>query len=419
MAADSLKKLLHWLDKLWVRIAFIAVCSLLAIGVARLTDPLLPSGIKEVIGAGSVDDLLKIIANSMLAVTTFSLTVMVSVFRSASSQWTPRVHRLMMEDTVTQNTLATFIGAYIYALSSIILLRTQLFADDQVVVLFGFTLLVLVLIIIAIVRWVTHLQTLGSLIETCRRIEQKAQEAFQLRMEKPCLGGHLLKSLDDIPSEAVSITAQQTGYVQRIYEGAISAKAEELDLDVYLVAPIGRFVHHGDEIARIGKDSEEMIKCLYDNHQIGDLRSFDQDARFGLIVLGEIGSRALSPGINDPGTAIDVIGRMTRILQSYHSEMDNAEEDLPHPRLWAPAIDPADLIEDGFDPIARDGGAMVEVQLALHKALQGLANHDDDALSKAAKKAARIAYERAEKQLSHDNDLQRLREKVPAQLSSG
>ncbi|GFE64289.1 DUF2254 domain-containing protein [Litoreibacter roseus] len=416
---DTLKrKLIHYLDKLWVRITLIAILSLVAIGVARLLDPLLPNGIQEVLGAGSVGRLLEIIANSMLAVTTFSLTVMVSVFRAASSQWTPRSHRLMLDDKTTQNTLATFIGAYIYALSSIILLETQLFGEDQVVVLFGFTILILILIILAIVRWILHLQNLGSLIETTRRIETEAERVFGVRMKRPCLGANPLKNLDDVPDDAVAVVAEDTGYIQHIYEGAISEKAEELDCDVYLTAPVGRFIHRGMTLAYVTGDADEMKDCVRLNTMIGDVRTFEQDPRFGLVVLGEIGSKALSPGINDPGTAIDVIGRMSRILESYSQEMEEGDSNIMHPRLWVPPLAAGDLIEDGFAPLARDGGKIVEVQLALQKALAALADHPDETLAKAAKEAAVLAFKRAKSQMIDENDIKRLSARTPAEVQA-
>lgn len=49
---------------------------------------------------------------------------------------------------------------------------------------------------------------------------------------------------------------------------------------------------------------------------IGDERTFDDDPRFGLVVLSEIASRALSPAVNDPGTAIDIIGTFVRLFRS-------------------------------------------------------------------------------------------------------
>lgn len=405
-------------EKLWVRMTAIGVLSLVAILVARFTDPLIPDGIKEMVGAGSIGSLLQIIANSMLAVTTFSLTVMVSVYRSASSQWTPRVHRLMMDDATTKNTLSTLVGAYIYALASIVLLETELFQDDQVVVLFFFTIFILVLIIVAIVRWIVHLQTLGSLIETTRRIEDMAKQAFELRMRKPCLGAKPLHPDMQIPDQLVPFKADRTGYVQYIYEEQLSDLADANDTDIYVTAPVGHFVYRGDVIAHLKSPSEETEAKLRDSIAIGDLRTFEQDARFGLIVLGEIGSRALSPGINDPGTAIDVLGRMSRIFDGYPDEKDAPRDDVPHPRLYMPPLSPEDMIEDGFDPIARDGGGIIEVQLALQSALAHLADHPDQSLAQAARAAAKRAFKRSEQQMTYGNDLERLRERTPAAVQT-
>ena len=412
------RKLTRMLDRLWVRIAALGILSLIAIATARLTDRFIPDFLDGFISVDEVKNLLEIIANSMLAITIFSLSVMVTVFRAASSQWTPRVHRLMLDDRTTQNTLATFLGAYIFALTSIILIDTEVFEEDQIVVLFVFLVAIVILILMAIVNWITHLQTLGSLIEVTRRIETQAAAAFQHRMEKPCLGANALRSEDDIPTKEYPYRAYKTGYIQHIYEGALSEIAEEADTDIYITAPIGKFVFEGDPILYFSKEIEDVDEKIRSNLSIGDLRTFEQDPRFGLIVLGEIGSKALSPGINDPGTAIDVLGRMGRIFEGYADEMDKAMEDMPHPRLWVPPLQAADMIEDGFDPIARDGGSIVEVQLMLQKVLADLADHPDETLAKAAEEAAKRAFSRAEKHMKYGDDLERLKKVVPAEVSS-
>ena len=63
-----------------------------------------------------------------------------------------------------------------------------------------------------------------------------------------------------------------------------------------------------------GPEDEDVHKAVAEAFTIGAERTFDQDPRFGLCVLAEIASRALSPAVNDPGTAIDVIGRAVRLL---------------------------------------------------------------------------------------------------------
>lgn len=416
--SDLKEKWNEYLDRLWVRITVISVLCLLAILTAPLVEPILPSQIDTKLGVESLDEILTIVASSMLAVVTFSLSVMVSVYRSASSQWTPRLHRLMLQDNVTQNTLATFVGAYIFALASIILLKTALFEGEKQIVLLAYTVLILILIIVAIVNWIVHLQSVGSLIDAARRVENETRKTFEHRMTTPCLGGHALVDQSDIPVGAFAIHAEETGYLQKIFPGAISSAADEHDVDVYFPVPVGRFVHRGDVICYISREQPEVVTLISRNVVIGDLRTFAQDPRFGLVVLGEIGSKALSPGINDPGTAIDVIGRMSRILESYRSEMDAAEDDLSNPRLWVTPLAADDLIEDGFDPIARDGGGIIEVQLALQKALTALARHPDPTLARAAEEAAVRAFRRAEHQLEYDSDLERLRKATPSDVQA-
>lgn len=406
-----LRKFRDAVDRLGVRIAAIAILSLIAIGVARLLRTVLPEQITSTVGARSVRDLLQIIATSMLAVVTFSLSVMVSVYRSAAGQWTPRVHRLMLDDRTTQNTLATFIGAYIFSLTSIVLLQTSLFPGEEQVILFFFTILILILIIVAMINWVIHLQTLGSLIDAARRIEKRTSETFEERMNNPCLGGTPMEDVSEIPDDAVEIEADETGYVQEIFQRAIHLDADDNDVDVYLHHPVGRFVHRGEALCYLSEESDEMIESVRRNIRIGDLRTFEQDPRFGLIVLGEIGSKALSAGINDPGTAVDIIGRMSRILDSYRSEMDAVRDEEPaHPRLHIPILAASDLIEDSFGPIARDGVSVVEVQVTLQKALAAIMHHPDETLASAAAEAAEIAYGRAENSITNDFDLKRVRE---------
>lgn len=103
----------HFGRKLWMRVTIMGLFAFVALGLSQLVEPMVPEHMATRLPGFAADRLLNLIANAMLAVTTFSLTVMVSVYQASSTQWTPRVHQLIMQDTVTQNTLAAFIGAYV------------------------------------------------------------------------------------------------------------------------------------------------------------------------------------------------------------------------------------------------------------------------------------------------------------------
>ncbi len=152
---------------------------------------------------------------------------------------------------------------------------------------------------------------------------------------------------------------------------------------LYLTRSIGSFVFLNEPLLKVVKtgepedddhDRESLEKSVRANIRLGDVRTFEQDPRFGLMVMGEIGSRALSPGVNDPGTAIDVITRIGRILSDYSDETATEREN-PLDHLHVAPLDPTDLLQDGFGALSRDGASVVEVQQRLQQTLNALMHH--------------------------------------------
>lgn len=387
--------------QLWVRAAMIAALGIVAALASRFLGFLVPDSVVTGLEAGSVVNILQILASSMLAVTIFSLSVMVSARQAASSQVTPRSHQILLEDTTTQSVLATFLGAFVFSLVGLIVLGTGLYSTRTAAVILAFTLLVIALVVIAILRWIAHLTDLGSMIETTRKVEEAARAALDKRRAWPSLGAHPLTDGQlEIPVEARQMTAWRTGYVQHIDLAALSNAADAADGRIWLVVSPGKLMSEGDTLLyHTGDLNPDAVKRAFTT---GDTRSFEQDPRFGIIVLTEIAQRALSPGINDPGTAIDVLTRLLRLMQGY------SEETVPNgapwfPRIWMPPISAEDLVRDAFDPIARDAGGTFEVQLRLQKTLRELARQPEPALVAAARSASQRALALALPELRLDD----------------
>ena len=335
LPSTLLRKGREYSRKLWVRVLIMGLLAVLSLLLSMLIERWIPQSLATYLTGSAADRLLSIIANAMLAVTTFSLSVMVTVYRSTSTQWTPRIHRLIVQDRTTQNTLAVFIGAYVYALIAIILRELGVFDDKRSFVLFVMTVIVLTVIVFSLIRWVLHLQTFGSLIDTSRQVEDQTRRTFKERLHNPCLGANPLTG--DIPDSAKPFTADENGYIQHIYPEALNTVAENHGVKIYLKRNIGSFVFVNEPlmmIDRVGqpKDDEHTDETLHAGINasitIGDLRTYDQDPRFGLIVMGEVASKALSPGVNDPGTAIDVITRIGRILSFYEDETERDRDEV-------------------------------------------------------------------------------------------
>jgi uncharacterized membrane protein len=321
----------------------------------------------------------------------------VSAFAAAASNATPRAAAILEEDSTTQNVLATFLGAFLFSLIGLIALRTDFFDRSTQVFLFLATLVVVALVVVALLRWISHLMSFGRMSDTLDRVEKAAAHSLNQRLDDPYLGGTPLH--DPIPEDALPIASSDTGYIQHIDIKALAKCARELDAELYLATLPGSFVHEVAPLLRVrvnqargAMPDEKQTEALRDALTLGAERSFDQDPRFGLIVLSEIASRALSPAVNDPGTAIGVIGRLVRVLSGWTERAIPAVE---HPEVHVPPVRPADMLHEAFRPIARDGAALVEVQLRLHKALDALSRIAPAAFEQGAAELSAYALERA------------------------
>ncbi len=211
-----------------------------------------------------------------------------------------------------------------------------------------------------------------------------------------------------LPGHAAGLLVLDEGFGS---VAGLSDWAEEHDAQVYLLCKPGAFVNPLQSLARVAVGSvqpEGVQKALCDHFAIGPERSFDQDPRFGLTVLAEIGSRALSTGINDSGTAIDILGRGIRVFD--HWKAEEAEGPLGKvscPRVHVMATSIEDAFDDFFLPIARDGAEQVEVQVRLLKALATLA-HFGGEFAVHARRCAGIAAQHAELALALEQDKQRV-----------
>lgn len=401
--------------RLWVRASAIGAIGVLAAVLAAVAERFVPFDIPGSIKADSVDTILNIIASSMLAVTTFSLSAMTAAYASATSNVTPRATMLLVEDRMTQNVLSTFVGSFLYGIVGIVVLQTGAYGDRGRVILFVVTIGVIVLIVFQLLRWIDHLTKLGRVSETTGRIEGAAARAIDARRHNPYLGGcPLSKDAQSRTDGMISVKAGAIGYVQHIDMQALSKLADRIDGEVYLLLNPGAFVYRDTTIAYLDVGMAEMPEDAEPEEDlrlaltIGNERSFDQDPRFGLVVLSETAQRALSPAVNDPGTAIDVIGRATRLLSTWSEPIEDLEPQFP--RVFIPALTAEDLFEDAFMTIARDGATQVEVQLRLQKCLAALSRLGSEEFRAASRRQSLLALSRAEKALPIKADFQRLRD---------
>ncbi|HET9917106.1 MAG TPA: DUF2254 domain-containing protein [Candidatus Binatia bacterium] len=395
--------------KLWLRVSVMALVGVATAAAGIVFAPYVPDAWTIKIGAQAIDGILNVLASSMLAVTVFSMSTMVAAYGTATSNVTPRATKLLMEDNTSQNVLGTFIGSFLFSLVGIIALSTGLYGSQGRAILLVVTIGLIALIAVTILRWIDYLARFGRLGETVQRVEEATWKAMKTRLSHPYLGGRPMEG--GLPQGAWPVFANVIGYLQHVDISALEDCAKAGKRSVFIMALPGVFADPARPVAMVsGRQDDKTRKAVAEAFTVGAERTFDQDPRFGLCVLAEIASRALSPAVNDPGTAIDVIGRAVRLFVQwgrYDASEANAAVTCSH--VFVPAVAIGDMFDDVFTPIARDGAGMLEIQVRLQKAYLALVQTDREAFGAAACRHSRIALTRAEAGLKLEEEKQAVR----------
>lgn len=284
---------------------------------------------------GSSRSILSAVASGMITVAglTFSLT-MVAVTQ-ASSQYTPRVLRNFMADRANQMVLGTFVGVFAYCL---VVLRTIRSADEGV--RFVPSLAVVLGIVLAVVGigvliyFVHHIASTLEASSLVARVARETEGAIDALFPDP-LGDAAPDDTTRATRLAAAVTAWHpvlapaTGYVQRVDEARLLALAGQARRLVRMERGVGDFVVEGRPIAWVaatrevsgaadGRDDRtgpgELARRLSRVWAIGEYRTVEQDAAFGVRQLVDVALKALSPGINDTTTAVSCVDYLGALL---------------------------------------------------------------------------------------------------------
>lgn len=390
-------KFLFWLQQILanisVRIAAFCLLSVFTALLAVILRPYVPANLTDLLSPDTIEPILTILASSMLTVSTFSLGIMATAIATAAQSSSPRATQLLLKDQTSQTVVATFLGAFVFSLIALIALRLGFYEQGGRVILWAVTVAVIVIIFLSFIRWIELLRLFGRIPDTLDRIEHATTEAIKAHLDSPLFGCNGLANGTMPPGDASPVGPREPGYVQHIDFAALQRMASENNLQIFIFRKPGAFATRNKPLAWVDGAIDDKIQSgIQDCFTMSELRSFRQDPRFGMIILAETASRALSPAVNDPGTAVDILRRAHRILARW--EPTGAAEPA-YANLWLEPMSLDELFEDFFRPIARDGADNIEVQIVLQKTLASLAQLPDQELAKAAKRQSDEALERS------------------------
>lgn len=306
--------------------------------------------------------LLSIIAQSVIGVAgvTFSIT-MVAVAH-ASSQFGPRLIGNFMRDRGTQWSLGILISTFVYALLVLRSVEAPFNGGDAQFVPQLAIILALGLALASVMTVIYYVHHVPEMINVSN-ITAALGRTLIASVEATAHDGRGKGGRPDLDLEH-PLTLEVAGYVQQVNLTDLQRLATEHDLHVHIVSAPGRFVIAGAAVAQLSRaPPEDSIANFRRCFALGPERSGDQDVMFLVDQQVEVIARALSPGINDPQTAITCLSWLAAGLAAADRAgpcFGLSGED----RVSIARLDWADLLRAGFGeslPYIRDD-AMVMVQ---------------------------------------------------------
>lgn len=318
-------KLLEWLrTRLWLAPAVTAVLAFAGekalVAVDRSIDPRREAWFLFAGAAQSARELLSTIASSMMTFIGLVFSITILVLQLASSQFSPRVLRTFLGDRGTQLAMGSFVGTFVFSMALLPEVRSENELGPAFVpALSIYVAFALVLFSVGVfIHYIDHMAQAIRVITIMKRVAGETHRAIRQMYPEGALEGAAEPVATPGGPPSLVVTHEDCGAVLcAVHEDALMKLACETSTVVAVVPMPGEFVPHGAPLFRIWGPASALDRdALRAALSLGDERTPYQDPAFGFRQLVDIGERALSPGINDPSTAVQALDEIHDLLRA-------------------------------------------------------------------------------------------------------
>ena len=422
-ALDRVRGSLFFVPVSLVVLAIVAAEVALAID-RRIADDQLPRFLLS-----SVDDartMLATIAGAMITVVSVVFSLTLVAVQLASTQYSPRSSQSFLRDRPQQLILGIVLGTVTYCL--LVLRGTQSAIDGGEAsvpnISVSFALLLALISIGAILASIDRTARSMQSNEVIRRITDAtihlvrsdfpARDSDETAATAGASAGADLPDITNGDQSGRALVAWRSGWVRQIALSRLVASAPERTT-LRLEASVGTFVVEGRPLVWFEPEPDDFGSVA--DHarraiELGRDRTLAQDVEYGLMQLVDVVIRALSPGVNDPTTAREVVVHLTEVLHElFHRRLPPRVAQVDGRRLERPA-DPghASYVRGALTPIADASGQHAAVVETLVRACALLASEaPDEGVREELHAIATHAVDVLDRAIVSERTLQRLR----------
>lgn len=380
-AVEHLRGALWVMPTVAVGLALIAGSVLSSITI----DP--ASRLAPLVFQGTADDarnLLIGIASTMVTVIALVLGLTVVALQLASTQFSPRLLRTFLRDLVNQLTLSSFVATFAYSTAGLYTVGIsggERTTDYPRLAVSG-ALVLLFVSMIMLVFFAHHLAHSIQIDQVMADVEKTTLHV----VHESLAPGEDTTPRPDIPGAATPLLATGSGYVQTFHlqdlvevaahHGACLAVVPMVGEHVIVGTPLAWAWSNTDRTSPLSAGAAQSLTVgLNRGVRLGFERTAEQDVAFGVRQLADIASKALSPAVNDPYTAVQAVDHLSVILAALATRPLGNQiltDGDGTPRVHIPARDWAYFIDLGLGQVRRFGHTEPRVVLALLRVARDL-----------------------------------------------
>lgn len=259
--------------------------------------------------------ILSSITTGIISLTVFSFTMVMLVLNQAAANFSPRVIPGLISYKSNQRVLGLYLGTLIYTLVIMVNVRAEYYSIS----LPGFSVfLAMCLTIVCLAFFVYFIHSIsqsiqiGSILESIYGVTQKKLQE-EIEHDKGPGIPNVFEQTDDWQT----LESPKSGYLQSLDDEAVLEICRDYDVVIYFGQPLGSFLVKGVPFARVSKQLKDMDD--FTERFFGHVSFFREERPslnyiFGFKHITESAVKALSPGINDPGTALKAIDYLTALF---------------------------------------------------------------------------------------------------------
>jgi uncharacterized membrane protein len=313
-------------------------------------------------------------ASSMFTFMVFVSSALLVAVQLASSQLTPRIIALVFRDPNTKLSLAIFVFTFTFTLGT--LLRVDTSVPPLTAHLAAYSCLASLGVFFYLIDHVGRALRPSGALWAGAWLGREVIESVYPRRLTASREATLPATLVRESQASRTIPNRRDGVVLAFDIPGLVSLAQRTNCVIELVPQVGDFVAIGDPLFRIYQGGANLpAEALYQSVAVGQERTLEQDPTFAFRIIVDIASKGLSPGINDPTTAVlalDQIHHLLREVGHRHLDDERVRDEAGTLRLLYRTPDWEDFVQLAVTEIRHFGGASIQVNRRLRAMLENL-----------------------------------------------